>query len=99
MILLINNNLYIFIKNQYIQNEKIQFKYYLVLVFFEFFSKINIDKINKIKGKSHKNRFFELKYGLNKIYSPYLSVKIFFISFSFKPSLNFSLTNILISLE
>ena len=42
------SNLYIFIKNQYIQNEKIQFKYYFVLVFFEFLNKIIEDKISKI---------------------------------------------------
>ena len=59
--------------NPYIQIEKIQFKYFFVVFFFEYITKNNKQTITKIKGNSHKSRFFELKYGLNKIYSPYLS--------------------------
>ena len=55
-----------------------------------------VEKIIKETIK-HKIRFLTLKYGLNKMYSPYLSVKKILISFSFNPSLNFSLTIFLIS--
>ena len=50
---------------------------------------------NKIKGKNQSIKVVNLKGGLRRMKSPYLSVKNLYISWSFLPSFIWSLINIL----